>query len=123
MMMMRIMMKILLLNQTKKSKRRRTKQLDSSMKPSTTKETSKGKASSKSSKIGKFATAQEPIKEPIAEVVIDDLETTTNEDVVNDANRPQDSEAHKTNKPSRDTWFKQPPRPPTRDPEWNKRQV
>ncbi|GJV47557.1 hypothetical protein Tco_1437769 [Tanacetum coccineum] len=66
---------------------------------------------------------QEPIKEPIAEVVIDDLETTTNKDVVNDVDRPQDSKAPKTNKPSRDTWFKQPPRPPTRDPEWNKRQV
>ncbi|GJU16271.1 hypothetical protein Tco_1144237 [Tanacetum coccineum] len=47
-------------------------------------------------------------------------ETTANEDVVNDADRPQDYVAPKTNKPSRDTWFKQPPRPPTPDPEWNK---
>ncbi|GKC63627.1 hypothetical protein Tco_1096225 [Tanacetum coccineum] len=54
---------------------------------------------------------------------MDDLETTSNEDVVNDANRPQDYVAPKTNKPSRDTWFKQPPRPPTPDPEWNKHQV
>ncbi|GKD28971.1 putative reverse transcriptase domain-containing protein [Tanacetum coccineum] len=29
----------------------------------------------------------------------------------------------KTSKPSRDIWFKQPSRPPTPDPEWNKRQV
>ncbi|GJU09410.1 hypothetical protein Tco_1131806 [Tanacetum coccineum] len=52
---------------------------------------------------------------------MDDLETTVNEDVVNDADHPQDYVAPKTNKPSRDTWFKQPPRPPTPDPEWNKR--
>ncbi|GJZ42112.1 hypothetical protein Tco_0588998 [Tanacetum coccineum] len=111
------------LNQGKKTKRRRTKELDSSMKPSTTKETSKGKAPSKSSKTGKSVTTHELIEEPIAEVVMDDLETTANEDVVNDANRHQDNVAPKTDKSSRDTWFKQPPRPPTPDPEWNKRQV
>ncbi|GJU50132.1 hypothetical protein Tco_1219687 [Tanacetum coccineum] len=110
-------------NQGKKTKRRRTKESESSMKSSTTKETSKGKASSKSSKTGKSATTQEPIKEPIAEVVMDDLETNANEDVVNDADRPQDYVAPKTNKLSKDTWFNQPPRPPTPDPEWNKRQV
>ncbi|GJU49045.1 hypothetical protein Tco_1218600 [Tanacetum coccineum] len=60
-------------NQGKKIKRRRTKESESSMKPSTTKETSKGKASTKSSKTDKSATALEPIKEPIAEVVMDDL--------------------------------------------------
>ncbi|GJQ94936.1 hypothetical protein Tco_0006075 [Tanacetum coccineum] len=54
---------------------------------------------------------------------MDDLETTTNEDVVNDVDFPQDYLAPKTNKPSRDTWFKQPLRPPTPDPEWNKHQV
>ncbi|GJW56614.1 hypothetical protein Tco_0103345 [Tanacetum coccineum] len=59
-------------NQGKKTKRRRTKESKSSMKPSTPKETSK---------------------------------------------------APNTNKPSRDTWFKQPPRPPTPNPKWNKRQV
>ncbi|GJT96433.1 hypothetical protein Tco_1091951 [Tanacetum coccineum] len=105
----------------KKTKRRRTKESESSMKPSTTKETSRGRAPTKSSKTGKFATVQEPIEEPIAEVVMDDLETTANEDVVNDADHHQDYVAPKTNKPSRDTWFKQPPRPPTPDPEWNKR--
>ncbi|GKB25052.1 hypothetical protein Tco_0864453 [Tanacetum coccineum] len=66
-------------NQGKKIKRRRTKESDSSMKPSTTKETSKGKASTKSSKTDKSATALEPIKEPIAEVVMDDLETDIRE--------------------------------------------
>ncbi|GJY72507.1 hypothetical protein Tco_0476210 [Tanacetum coccineum] len=110
-------------NQGKKTKRRRTKESESSMKPSTTKETSKGNAPSKSSKTGKSVTAHEPIEEPIAEVVMDDLETTTNEDVVNDANLPQDNVAPKTDKSSRDTSFKQPLRPPTLDPEWNKHQV
>ncbi|GJW55984.1 hypothetical protein Tco_0102715 [Tanacetum coccineum] len=98
----------------KKTKRRRTKESESFMKPSTTKETSKGKVPTKSSKTGKSATAQEPIEEPIAEVVMDDQETTEYEDVVNDANRPQDNVAPKINK---DTWFKQPPRPSTPDPE------
>ncbi|GKA82276.1 hypothetical protein Tco_0789024 [Tanacetum coccineum] len=59
------------------------------MKPSTTKETSRGRAPTKSSKTGKSATAHEPIKDPVAEVVMDDLETTANEDVVNDAD-PKD---------------------------------
>ncbi|GJU49044.1 hypothetical protein Tco_1218599 [Tanacetum coccineum] len=49
--------------------------------------------------------------------------TTVNEDVVNDADHPKDYVEPKTNKPSRDTWFKQPPRSPTPDPEWSKRQV
>ncbi|GJR74487.1 hypothetical protein Tco_0086852 [Tanacetum coccineum] len=93
------------------------------MKPSTTKETSKGKAPSKSSKTDKSATAKKPIEEPIIEVVMDDQETTANEDVVNDVDHPQDYVAPKTNKPSRDTCFKQPPRPPNSDPEWNKHQV
>ncbi|GJV80989.1 retrovirus-related pol polyprotein from transposon TNT 1-94 [Tanacetum coccineum] len=75
-------------NQGKKTKRRRTKESESSMKPSTTKETSKGKASSKSSKTGKSVTTKEPIQEPITKVVMDDLETNANEDVVNDADLP-----------------------------------
>nr|GEU87251.1 hypothetical protein [Tanacetum cinerariifolium] len=55
------------LNQGKKIKRRRTKESESFMKPSTTKETLKSKAQSKSSKTDKSVTAQEPIKEPLAE--------------------------------------------------------
>ncbi|GJW56120.1 hypothetical protein Tco_0102851 [Tanacetum coccineum] len=93
------------------------------MKPSTTKEISKGKAPSKSSKTDKFVTTNKPIKEPIAEVVMDDQETTANEDVVSDVDYPQDYVAPKTNNPSKDTWFKQPLRPPTPDLEWSKRQV
>ncbi|GKD78685.1 hypothetical protein Tco_1341306, partial [Tanacetum coccineum] len=52
---------------------------------STTKETPKGKAPSKGSKIGKSATAKAPVEEPIVEVVMDDMENTTNEDADNDA--------------------------------------
>nr|GEV14050.1 retrovirus-related Pol polyprotein from transposon TNT 1-94 [Tanacetum cinerariifolium] len=81
-------------NQGKKNKRRRTKESESSKKPSSNKETPKGKTPTKGSKTGKSASAKEPGEEPIVEVVMDDAD-----------------------------WFKQPPRPPTPDPEWNKRQA
>ncbi|GJR93401.1 hypothetical protein Tco_0265575 [Tanacetum coccineum] len=58
-------------NQGKKTKRIRTKELESSKKPSSTKETPKGKAPSKGSKTGKSASAKEPVEEPITEVVMD----------------------------------------------------
>ncbi|GKB70254.1 ribonuclease H-like domain-containing protein, partial [Tanacetum coccineum] len=57
------------LNQGKKTKRRRTNESESSKKPSTTKETPKGKAPSKGSKTGKAAFSKEPVEEPTAEVV------------------------------------------------------
>ncbi|GJX22129.1 hypothetical protein Tco_0226574 [Tanacetum coccineum] len=59
-------------NQGNKTKRRRTKESESSKNPSTTKETPKGKALTKGSKTGKFAFANEPVEEPIAELVMDD---------------------------------------------------
>ncbi|GJZ16805.1 hypothetical protein Tco_0552928, partial [Tanacetum coccineum] len=68
-------------NQGKKKKRRRTKESESSKKPSTTKETPKGKAPSKGSKTGKSASAKEPVEEPIAEVAMDDAVNTAGEDV------------------------------------------
>ncbi|GJZ04963.1 hypothetical protein Tco_0538238 [Tanacetum coccineum] len=105
----------------KKTKRRRTKESESSKKPSTTTETSKGKAPSKSSKTSKSATAKEPIEEPTAEVEMDDAVNTT-EDVVHDANQPHDDSTQAKDKDSMQNWFKQPLRPPTPDPEWNKRQ-
>ncbi|GJZ28346.1 hypothetical protein Tco_0572993 [Tanacetum coccineum] len=77
----------------KKTKRRRTKESESSKKQSTTKETPKGKALSKGSKTGKSAPTKEPVKEPIAEVIMDDAGDNV-----------------------------QPPRPPTPDSKWNKRQ-
>ncbi|GJT17799.1 hypothetical protein Tco_0876505 [Tanacetum coccineum] len=106
-------------NQSKKTKRRRTKESESSKKPSSTKETPKGKAPSKGSKTGKSALAKEPIEEPIAEVIMDDA----GDDVARDDNPPQDTSEPKKRKTLNPNWFKQPPRPPTPDPEWNKRQV
>ncbi|GJT11861.1 hypothetical protein Tco_0858903 [Tanacetum coccineum] len=72
-------------NQGKMTKRIRTKESVSSKKPSATKETPKGKAPSKGSKTGKSAFAKEPVEEPIAEVVMDDV----GEHVVRDDNQPQ----------------------------------
>ncbi|GJS07120.1 hypothetical protein Tco_0363916 [Tanacetum coccineum] len=48
-------------NQGKTTKRRRTKESESSKKPSTIKETPKGKAPSKGSKTGKSTSAKEPV--------------------------------------------------------------
>ncbi|GJS01950.1 hypothetical protein Tco_0318458 [Tanacetum coccineum] len=59
-------------NQGKITKRRRTKESESSKKPSATKETPKGKTLSKISKTGKTAAAEKPVEKPIAEAVIDD---------------------------------------------------
>ncbi|GKB88445.1 hypothetical protein Tco_0960717, partial [Tanacetum coccineum] len=81
-------------NQCKKIKRRRIKESNSSKKPSTTKETPKGKAPSKGFKIGKSASAKEPVKEPTAEVVMDDA----GEDVVRNDDQPQDASEPKTTK-------------------------
>ncbi|GJT49732.1 hypothetical protein Tco_0975889 [Tanacetum coccineum] len=103
----------------KQTKRRRTKESKSSKKPSTTKETPKGKALSKGSKTDKSASTEEPVEEPIAEVVMDDA----SEDVVRDDDPPQDASEPKTGKTLNLEWFTQPPRPPTPDPEWNKLQV
>ncbi|GKD02980.1 hypothetical protein Tco_1177954, partial [Tanacetum coccineum] len=65
-----------------KTKRQITKESESSKKPSTTKEAPKGKAPSKGSKTGKFASAKEPVEEPIVEVAMDDAVNTADEDVV-----------------------------------------
>nr|GEY49642.1 hypothetical protein [Tanacetum cinerariifolium] len=63
-------------------------------KPSTTKETPKGKAPLKGSKTSKSTSAKEPVEEPIAEVVMDDA----SEDVVCDDDQPQDTSKPKTAK-------------------------
>ncbi|GJR72266.1 hypothetical protein Tco_0084631, partial [Tanacetum coccineum] len=102
----------------KKTKRRRTNESESSKKPSTTKETPKGKGPSKGSKTGKATSSKEPVEEPTAEVVMDDA----GEDVVRDDDQPQDTSEPKTAKTPNPEWFTQPPRPPTPDSEWNKRQ-
>ncbi|GJX21501.1 hypothetical protein Tco_0225946 [Tanacetum coccineum] len=106
-------------NQGKKTKRRRTKDYESSKKPSTTKETPNGKAPTKGSKTSKSPSAKEPVEEPIAEVVMDDA----GDDVARDDYQPQDTSEPKTRKTLNPDWFMQPLRPPTHDPEWNKRRV
>ncbi|GKD54562.1 hypothetical protein Tco_1287949 [Tanacetum coccineum] len=103
----------------KKTKRRITKESKSSKKPSTTKETPKGKAPTKGSKTGKSASEKEPVEEPTAEVIMDDA----GEDVVHDDDQPQDTSKPKTAKTLNPKWFTQPPRPPTLDLEWNKHRV
>nr|GEW60008.1 RNA-directed DNA polymerase, eukaryota [Tanacetum cinerariifolium] len=82
-----------------------------------------GKAPSKGSKIGKSATAKTPVEEPIEKVVMDDMENNVNEDAVNVVDQPQEDVAPNTSKLFNDTWFIQPPRPPTFDHEWNTIQV
>ncbi|GJZ63915.1 hypothetical protein Tco_0620336 [Tanacetum coccineum] len=62
---------------------------------------------------------KEPVEEPIVEVVIDSV----GDDVDRDDNKTQDTSEPKTRKTMNPDWFKQPPRPPTPDPEWNKRQA
>ncbi|GJX91452.1 hypothetical protein Tco_0344778 [Tanacetum coccineum] len=71
-------------DKSKKKKRQRTKESESSKKPSTTKETPKGKAPLKGSKTGKYASTKESVKEPIAKVVMDEAVNTVGEDVVRD---------------------------------------
>nr|GEZ46502.1 hypothetical protein [Tanacetum cinerariifolium] len=70
------------------------------------------------SKTSKSASAIEPVKEPIAEVVMDDA----GDDVVHDDDQPQDASEPKTSKTLNPEWFTQ-PRPPTHDPECKKHQV
>ncbi|GJY12662.1 hypothetical protein Tco_0381971 [Tanacetum coccineum] len=82
-------------------------------KPSTTKETPKGKTPTKGSQTGKAASAKEPTEEPITEVIMDDA----GDDVVRDDDQPQAASEPKTSKTLNLEWFKQPPRPPTPDPE------
>nr|GEY75369.1 L10-interacting MYB domain-containing protein-like [Tanacetum cinerariifolium] len=110
-------------DQGKKTKRRRTEESKSSKKPSTTKETPRGKASSKGSKTSKFTMANEPVEEPIAKVEINDVINTASEDVVHDANQSYDDSTQAKDIAPKQDWFKQPPRPLNPDPEWNKRQV
>ncbi|GJV50701.1 hypothetical protein Tco_1446442 [Tanacetum coccineum] len=76
-----------------------------------------GKVLSKSSKTGKSTTTKEPVEEPIAEVIMDYTVNTAGEDVVHDDDQPQDTSKLKKDKTLTQDWFKQPPRPPTPDPE------
>ncbi|GJV40172.1 hypothetical protein Tco_1418612 [Tanacetum coccineum] len=53
-------------------------------------------------------------------VIMDDVDNMTNDDVVNDNDQPQHDSVPKTNTAPKNDWFKQPRRPPSLDPEWNK---
>nr|GEW97885.1 hypothetical protein [Tanacetum cinerariifolium] len=103
----------------KKTKRIRTKESESFKKLSFTKDTLKGKAPTKGSKTSKSAFAKEPVEEAIAEVVMDDV----GDDVAHDDKQMKDTSKPKTRRTLNLYWFKQPLRPPTLDPEWNKSQV
>ncbi|GKB52203.1 hypothetical protein Tco_0902956 [Tanacetum coccineum] len=59
---------------------------------------------------------KETVEEPVLEVAID-VEEPILDDVVNDANQPQDDVDPKKDK---SIWFKQPPRLETPDAEWKK---
>ncbi|GKB24646.1 hypothetical protein Tco_0864047 [Tanacetum coccineum] len=109
-------------NQDKMTKRRRTKEFEPSKKSSTTKESSKGKSPVKTSKSGKSVTVEELVEEPVFEMASDDIEQTI-DDVVNDVDQPPNDTTQTKDKVPKYDWFKQPPRPPTPNPEWNKRQV
>nr|GEW02047.1 ribonuclease H-like domain-containing protein [Tanacetum cinerariifolium] len=97
----------------KQAKSRRTKGLESLKKPSNNNKTLKGKDPSKGSKTGKSASAKEPVKEPITEVIMVDAD----DDVVCDDDQLQAAFEPMTTKTLNLKLFKQPPRPPS---EWNK---
>ncbi|GJZ99906.1 hypothetical protein Tco_0672457 [Tanacetum coccineum] len=109
-------------NQGKMTKRSRTKESEPSNKSSTSKESSKGKSSAKTSKSGKSVSAKEIVEEPVFKMASDDIEQFV-DDVANDADQPPDDSTQTKDKAPKKDWFKQPPRPPTPDLEWNKHQV
>ncbi|GKD28783.1 hypothetical protein Tco_1239561, partial [Tanacetum coccineum] len=63
-----------------------------------------------------------PIKEPVFKMASDDIEQTV-DDMDNDADQPLDDSTQTKDKDPKKYSFKQPPRPPTPDQEWNMRQV
>nr|GEU42384.1 hypothetical protein [Tanacetum cinerariifolium] len=110
-------------NQGKTSKKRRTRESEFAKKPSTTKETSKGKALKNDSKIGKSAPVEEPVEEPTKEVSMDEQPT---EDIPSPDDMhvldPEDTDnAHIPKVPTTTTWFRPLPeeeRPASPKPKW-----
>ncbi|GKG40682.1 hypothetical protein Tco_0469894, partial [Tanacetum coccineum] len=88
---------------------------------SVSKKTSKGDTLPKSSKTGKSAFAEESVKEATHEVTMGEEEPV--QENVNDADQLRDDSELQTDNAPKMNWFKQPLRPPTQDPEWNKCQV
>ncbi|GKG43026.1 hypothetical protein Tco_0479710, partial [Tanacetum coccineum] len=70
----------------------------------------------------KSVTVEEQVEELIFEMASDDIEQTV-DDVENYVNQPLNDSTQTKDKDPKKGWFKQPPRPPTPNQEWNKRQV
>ncbi|GJS22564.1 retrovirus-related pol polyprotein from transposon TNT 1-94 [Tanacetum coccineum] len=110
-------------NQGKSTKKRRTRESESAKKPSTTKETSKGKDPKVGSKTGKSAPAKDPVEEPTDKVIMD--EQPTEDILISDEGHVSDPEdtdnAHMPKVPDTTTWFRPIPeeeRPASPEPEW-----
>ncbi|GKB49511.1 hypothetical protein Tco_0900264 [Tanacetum coccineum] len=102
-----------------KDKKRPRKYAQSSKKSSASKESSKGNTLPKTSKSGKSVTAEEPDEEHVHEVSMDAEENIVYE--MGNVEEKFDGEvAPKIDNAPKNDWFKQPPRPPTPNPEWNK---
>ncbi|GJY31778.1 hypothetical protein Tco_0415273 [Tanacetum coccineum] len=110
-------------NQGKSSKKRRTRESDSTKKPSTTKESSKGKDPKVGSKTRKSTLAKDPVEEPTDKVMVDEQSTKdiliSNQEHVSD---PEDNDnAHMPKIPDTTTWFRPIPeeeRLASPEPEW-----
>ncbi|GKA45517.1 hypothetical protein Tco_0738313, partial [Tanacetum coccineum] len=101
-----------------KDKKRPRQDTQPSNKFSASKESSKRNTQPKSSKSGKSVIAEEPDEEHVHDMSLDAEENIV--DKIGNANEQLDGEAapYTDNAPN-NNWFKQPPRPPTPDPEWN----
>ncbi|GKC79422.1 hypothetical protein Tco_1130196, partial [Tanacetum coccineum] len=105
-----------------KDKKRPRKDTQSLMKLSTSKESSKGNTPLKSSKSSMSVTTKEPNEEHVRDILLNAKENIIDE--MGNADEQPDGEAEPNTKNAlKNDWFKQPPRPPTPDPEWNKCQV
>ncbi|GJY40104.1 hypothetical protein Tco_0427374 [Tanacetum coccineum] len=105
-----------------KEKKMPQKDTQPSNKSSVSKESSKGKTSSKTSKSGKSVTTEEPNEEHVHDVSMDDKEHIIDE-MGNAEEQPDGETTPKTDNALKNNWFKQPLRPPTPDLEWNKCQL
>ncbi|GKB51614.1 hypothetical protein Tco_0902367 [Tanacetum coccineum] len=107
------------LDQTKGRTRKDTQSLK---KLSASKESSKGNTPLKSSKSSKSVTTKEPNEEYMHDILLNAKENIIDE--MGNADKQPDGEAEpNTENAPKNDWFKQPTRPPTPDPEWNKCQV
>ncbi|GKE51636.1 hypothetical protein Tco_1486792, partial [Tanacetum coccineum] len=95
-------------NQGKSTKKRRKRESESAQKPSTTKESSKGKDPKVGSKTGKSAPAKDPVEEHTEKLIMDEQST---EDIpISDewhVSDPEDNDnAHMPKIPDTTTWFR-----------------